>query len=172
MLRNFEPDRVYKPRDYLIIFWLMIALTSVSYFMLYSSENKDSLIILGFGLLGSLFLLLCYTCTSINFVDNEIIYKTMFKKQSMSFIEITKIETIAKIKGISTHGVEGEYKTKLYTMNSEINIHIKPYSKKDMTDFSKILIENAINAKVDETTHEMTKGYMPSIYKIKSKFSW
>ncbi len=172
MLRNFEPDRIYKPRDYLIIFWLMIVLTSTSYIIVYSNKNRDLFLILGLGLLGSFFLMLCYFRTSINFIDNEIIYKTMFKKQRMSFSEITKIETVAKVKGISTHGVEGEYTTKLSSINNEIYIYIKPYSKKDMTDFSKILIENSINAKVDEATNEMTKGYMPSIYRIKSKFSW
>ena len=98
-------------------------------------------------------------------IGNEgLTYETLFRKNKIKFTEIIKIESYAKIDGASNSGISASYRTRLYSSKDFIEINIKRFSRKDLKEISQTLIEQCKNATIDNNTHKMVGGKIPSAF--------
>jgi len=111
-------------------------------------------------------MLINYSKTKIIVEDFSLIYETLFKRKMVSFDQIIKIETSANIEGISHQGqVRAKYALILYSHKEKIDIRIKTFSRKNLTELARLIIAKCPTAEIDVQTHKMAEGKMPSAFK-------
>jgi hypothetical protein len=108
-------------------------------------------------------LLINYLRTRIILDEYSISYVTLFRKKTMTYGEIIRIDTYAKGQP-SAQGMHGTYETILHSHQDKITIRIKLFSRKNLKELAATLIHKCKQAEIDEQTKMMSDGKMPSIF--------
>src|SRR5436190_2242886 len=115
---------------------LILIIAACIYYLDWSYINnieQSSLILLGgIGfLIYFIIMLINYARTKITVDDFYVTYETLFKKKQAAFGEIIKIESYAKMEGISHQGqIHGKYILAIHTQSGKIEIKIKLFKRK------------------------------------------
>jgi hypothetical protein len=167
--------REYKPQKFSLVVLASTALlfTSAAVYMLLSHRQPVTVFYFSLGL-GIFMIIITIRATKrrIIIANDSISYFKSFKGLRLKYIHIVKIQTTAKVSGVSHHGVHTKRTLSLFTNSGSLDIDIKPYSGKSLKEIAIELVKNCPTADIDQSTRAMCEGKMPSVFKnITSQFT-